>query len=133
MANRGITDWEHDSAAAGFTSRDAGSLVNLPREVTAQRPFFFPLLKKMNVCVCEIFKCSQLARQTFVCGHALSLSLSLFTLSVLQNASLYFLSFLKSCIYLFTLITRVFIASHGLSLVAASRGYSPVAERGPQA
>ena len=41
MANHGITDWEHDSAAAGFTSRDAGSLVNLPREVTAQRPFFF--------------------------------------------------------------------------------------------
>ena len=55
MANHGITDWEHDSAAAGFTSRDAGSLVNLPREVTAQRPFFFPFLKKMYVCVCVKF------------------------------------------------------------------------------
>ena len=51
MANRGITDWEHDSAAAGFTSRDAGSLVNLPREVTAQRPFFFSSFEK-NECVC---------------------------------------------------------------------------------
>ena len=61
MANCGMTDWEHDSATAGFASRDAGSLVNLPREVTAQRPFY-SFIKKMYVCVCEIFKCLQLAR-----------------------------------------------------------------------